>query len=497
MKFLDKMKGLMTKKVGKIIGFAILGAGNVAAVTVTTIAWFNVATQSSNIEMVSGDLGVEIQTVTAYKYVYPFYKNSTEFIDYDNGGTVKKYVIEDHTLTFEEQLVDKISITSDDATVTLGSRTSGTYSSVLNATHTSYNIYFSDVDDFRYYLIGDDVFCGDSSKAWSIQAAIPFSNNETVSNQNPAIAHDVVVSAGASFILFDKNGASNNNCHYFPYNSIAESNSSFRAIDTNDDDVADALYCLRSGIYTFTYTPNTLKIDLQSNGNQKDIAVVGNNSLDPTKISIDYAGSANKQTYPTINDYVAHAVSEQNTMLILDVQINYKNANSIEAGLLIERNASNSASIYNDTNHYSNTVKNLVGYVNEQNRNALNASDFYSFYAIFTKTPYTAVSESDVPTAIWDGVHRESSAAFTKFNNETSYDRSIICVLHPKDQNDTTTTLVPPAPGDNIYHCYIGIEYDYVYTRYFLNENRLGKTYLLDRDFGFHFTAVQALEENS
>ena len=32
---------------------------------------------------------------------------------------------------------------------------------------------------------------------------------------------------------------------------------------------------------------------------------------------------------------------------------------------------------------------------------------------------------------------------------------------------------------------------------YFLNKNRLGKTYILDRDFGFHFSGIQHLEEGA
>ena len=496
MKFFEKIKGMFIKKNEqnekrfnfKLLGFILLGIGNVTAITITTVAWFALSDKESKIQMVSGDLGVEIQKVTAYKYVYPYYKNSIEFIDYDGIGTVKPYVIEDHTLEYDDQNVDDIPIRHDDAVITLGAATSGTYSSNINEAHSASNIYFSNDDDFRYYLIGDATFCGDSSKEWSIKSAIAFKNNGAVSNNNPAIASNIVVSAGASFILFDKQNAAVGSCYYFPYSSIDYNDTPFR-IDNGK------LLCLRSGIYNFTYTPNTLSITLKTIGDQKEIAVIGNNSLDPTKITIDYAGSGDKSTYPTLNDYVAHAVYLQNTMLILDVQIKYTNTNDIDAGLKIERSAANGASIYNDSGKYNNTSKNLIGYVNDQNRNALNASDFYCFYAVFTKTPYTANSPSEVPQAIWNGVHREGSAEFSKFQNNTSYDRTVSCTLHPKDQADSL--VVPGNIADNIYHCYIGIDYDYVYSRYFLNENRLGKTYLLDRDFGFHFTGVQHLEQQA
>lgn len=491
MKFFEKIKGLFSQKSEKrfnfkLLGFVLLGIGNVVAITITTIAWFGLNDKESKIQMVSGDLDVVIQKVTAYKYVYPYYKNSIEFIDYDGVGTVKNYVIEDHTLEYNDQAVDEISIGHDDAVITLGSATSGSYSTNVNGEHSATNIYFSNDNDFRYFLVGDATFCGDSTKEWSINSAVAFNNNGPVANNNPAIASNVVVSAGASFILFDKQNASAGSCYYFPYTAIDNNDTPFR-IDNGK------LLCLRSGIYNFTYTPNSLSIELKTTANQKEIAVIGNNSLDPTKITIDYAGSGDKETYPTINDYVAHAVYLQNTMLILDVQIKYTNANPIDAGLRIERNAANAASIYNDAGKYNNTSKNLIGYVNEQNRNALNASDFYSYYAVFTKTPYTAASPSDIPQAIWTGMHREGSVEFSKFQNDTSYDRTVECTLHLKEQTDSL--VVPGDLEDNIYHCYIGIDYDYIYTRYFLNENRLGKTYLLDRDFGFHFTGVQHLEQ--
>lgn len=495
MKFFDKFKGMFKdesaqvnkRSILKFVGLVSLAIGSVAAVTVSTIAWFNLGRQDSKIKMVSGDLGVEIQKVTAYKYVYPFYKDSTEFVDYDGVGTVKPYVLEDHTLEYNSQNVDDIAIGHDDAAITLGTATAGTYSTDINATHTSSNIYFSNDESFRYYLIGDATFCGDASKEWSIQSAVPFKTSGVIAHNNPAIARNIVVSAGASFIFFDKENALNGNCNYFPYSSINYDDTPFR-IDNGK------LLCLRSGIYTFTYVPGeALNITLNTNGDQKDIAVIGNNSLDPTKVTIDYAGSADKDEYPTLNSYLPQAIKSQNTMLILDVQIKYTNANPIDAGLTIERSAANSASIYNDSGKYNNTTKNLIGYVNEQNRNPLNASDFYSFYAVFTKTPYTANDPGDVPQTIWNNIHGESNNDFSKFQNDTSYDVSIDCTLNLKEENDSL--LIPGNITNNIYHCYVGIEYDSVYSRYFLYENRLGKTYLLDRDFGLHFTGVQHLEE--
>ena len=505
MKVFDKIKNLFSKKPdgskprrGRYIGLALLLVGNAATITCATVAWFSMDVRESKIAMVSGDLDVEINKVTAYKYVYPYYNNSTEFIDYDSEGVVKKYILEDHVLTYDETDVDDISITSDNATITLGTKEAGTFTT--NTANASYDnvcvpstvapAYY--VPEFRYYLIGDSAFCG-VTNSWGITDAFAFALRENVTNERPAIIDNVVVSAGSSFRLLETTDASTMYVYnYFPIVSISQSSSPFRVIDDDDDGVGDYLLCLRSGIYTFTYSPNQLSITLRTSNAKKDISVITNNSLDPTKISIDYAGSVNKTTYPTIDSYLSTAIYDQNTSLILDVELNFKNANAVDAGLQIERTEADSKSIYNLANKYADTTHNLVGYVDENHQNLLRASDFYNYYAEFTKTPYANTA------ALWTALHRVGDANSQKFSNGATYDRTMDCTLNLKELADSTVVdpINPDSGLDNIYHCYIVIEYDYEYSAYFLDKNRLGKTYLLDRDFGFHFFGVQHLEDS-
>ena len=485
---------------GRLIGLFVLIFGNAAAVSIATLSWFSMDSRKSNIEMVSGDLDVEIKTVTAYKYVYPFYNNSTEFIDYDSEGVVKKYVLEDHDLTYGEVDVDDIPITSDDATVTLGTKETGT-STTNSATASASNIYIpaaNYVPDFHYYLIGDDLFCG-VADSWSLPAAHPFGLREDVTNEKSAILDNIVVSAGSSFRLLEaleviEAGHKTYVYNYYPLESIVENSSAFRIIDDDDDGHGDRLLCLRSGIYSFTHSPNQLSITLHTrdSGTRKDISVITNNSLDPTKISIDYAGSVDKDDYPTIESYLSHAIYNQNTSLILDVEINFKNASEVDASLQIERTNASSASIFNLANKYADTTHNLVGYVDESHQNLLRASDFYNFYAVFTHTPYASTS------AVWTALHRVGDNNSQKFLNDETYDKTINCTLNLKELDDSTVVAAndPESLVDNIYHCYIAIEYDYEHGAYFLDKNRLGKTYLLDRDFGFHFFGVQHKEES-
>jgi hypothetical protein len=92
-KVIDKTQSRRNKKVVALIALTI---GNVLTLSSITFAWFVASTKSaSKIKTFSGDMDVQIQKVEALKYVYPYYNNSAEFIDYGGEGVVKSYVVED------------------------------------------------------------------------------------------------------------------------------------------------------------------------------------------------------------------------------------------------------------------------------------------------------------------------------------------------------------------------------------------------------------------
>ena len=161
------------------------------------------------------------------------------------------------------------------------------------------------------------------------------------------------------------------------------------------------------------------------------------------------------------------AIYDQNTSLILDVILNFKNANEVDASLKIERTDASSASIFNLADKYSDTTHNLVGYVDENNQNMLRASDFYNFYAQFTRTPYANAD------AVWASMHRVGDINSQKFINGTTYDKEIDCTLNLKEASDSTVVAAnnPDSGLDNIYHCYICIDYDYEHNTYFLDKS--------------------------
>lgn len=565
MKFLEKIKTLTPKlssRKGKIIGFSMLILGSVVATTMTALAWFNLTTKESTIQMVTGDIDVEINKVSAYKYVYPYYKRSTEFIDYDSPGTIKKYVLEDHVLTYDNTDVDSITINTDNAVASLGTKYQAATTTVLNnASATSIYVPNDYVPDFHYYLIGDGLFSGVES-GWNINNAYAFAQRENIAQGNGkhAIMDNVVISAGSSFALFEavENIRTVGNVeeryytyNYIPVNSVT-ANSPFKVSDIDENQVGHSVLCIRSGIYTFDYSGNQLELTLRTSdgGQKKDVSVIMNNSLDPTKVTIEYAGSVSAQQQ-TINQYLPTAIHNQNTMLVLDVELNFKNVNPVEASLKIERTKTTNADSDHSISKLSNAYSNTTAY--QDDGTTLRASDFYNFYAKFTKTPYASGA------AIWDGEHNGmhivANSSFVKFSpeyNKTSLaaavslttdqsnyifgqlgissatvkqlydlvndngflsedaialgfnaekvasikslyvseqDTVIPCPLNLKEQNDSLVVL--PKATDNVYHCYIAIEYDYEHCMFFLDKNRLGKTYYLDRDFTFHFYGTQ------
>ena len=505
---MKKLKGILSNKRTniKVITLTLVAFANLTAVTLGTFAWFNLSARDSLIDIVSGDLDIEINKVTAYKYVYPYYTNSTEFIDYDSEGTIKKFVLEDHTLEYDSTSVEDIEITSDDATISLGTKWGNVDTKTTSPeSASSRNICIPTgayVPEFRYYLVGDNTFCG-VDNSWHLTDGFAFALGEDVTNEKPAVLDNVVVSAGSTFRLLETFEFGSSNVYeyfYYPLTGITETNSPFRIIDDdNTEDGGDRLLCLRSGIYKFTFTPGQLKIELHTkeDGARIDISVISNNSMDPTKVVIDYAGSntINKTDpeapnyFPDPNSYLATAIYNQNTSMVLDVELNFKNANDIDVSLQVERTAASSNSIYNVAGKYEDTTHNLTGYVDDAHMNPLRASDFFNYYSVFTKTPYASTS------AIWTAMHRQGDVNSKKFINGETYDTTVDCPLNLKEVDDSALVPASDPTINHIYHCYITIEYDYEHGTYFLDKNRLGKKYILDRDFGFHFYGTQHMEE--
>ena len=491
----DKLFG--NKK--SIVAMLALTIGNLFALSVATYAWFCTATNSSSsMDTFSGDLDVSIEKVSAYKYIFPYHNNSADFIDYDGVGQVKSYVVQDSSI----ETPSSLATVADFQVSALQNKSYATSSS--DEAIGSTKVHYENSQTFKYYLMGDSTFTGVTDNEWSSLSATAFSRRDAPTLGDPVIVTDVVVSCGATFTLFDVHSIDGSYCTYYSYASptlTGGSNSRFAIVEPENVGDFPRLQCLESGIYTFEFlvdgsSNNHLKITLQS---RDDNAIIGTNMIDPTKISIDYRGNVSHSTYPTIQSYLPDAIQNQNTMVVLDVEILYNNKNPIDAGLEIRRETQGSNSIYGFSGKYNTTAEyTLKGYVNESEKNPLDASDFYAFYSVIAKD----ANKYATPTAAWNDLHAlktnaevNSNPIYNKFQNDTTYDRKVISPLNPKTNNDSS--LVPGSMSDNRYHIYIAVEYDYEYMAFFVNQNRLGKTFLLDRDFGFYFSATQHLENPS
>lgn len=505
------------KNTKKFYVLAALALANVFTVSAASIAWFVMLNSKTDISAVSGDLNVQIDKVTAYKYVYPYYANSTTFINYDAKGPdsnfVKAYVVEDASVTGAGS--------ANSTTFTLGVNDSSDNRVRTTASGaTATNVHYEDSQDFRYYLLGDSTFTGVPDNAWSTLSALAFPQKLTIAGEVVAELFSVVISAGAEFVLFDSNTISavpetdpvQYTSSYYTYDAIT--NDSPFSLEGLTNGKGTKIKCRKSGVYNFRFFYDAeaakQKLTIEKNTGIQDDAIIGNNMLDPTKITIDHAGG---KYHGTLQECLPEAIHDQNTMVVLDVALRYKNVNPVRAGLKVYRqipgaeNPATASHIYNLTDRYANTTAHKVGYIDAEHRNQLYASDFYAFYAAFAKDGLSGNAYATAAAA-WSGLHLETDADdggepaqpyFTKFqNNGASYQGVIDDYTMFAKSGDQDDLIVPVSTGEGnlseTYHCYIAIDYDYEHINFFLNTDRLGKSYVLDRDFGFYFTAEQVLE---
>lgn len=461
-----------------------------------SFAWFLEVSNQSKISAVMGDMDVEIGKITAYKYIYPFVSGSTEFIDYSKAPTLKGYVVQDPTVTFTP--ASSVAKTS-----TIGFGTSVAVTIDPTAHPGPRNVTCPNDAKFRYYLVGDETFTGVANDPWSTMTGVAFSLDQDFQDYTTTVSN-IVISAGSKFTFYDKNGATQDNkfvYHAYGTPSASTGTAPFEVLESGA-----YIRCLKSGIYDIECSAAGLKIT----NSRSDEALIGNNMFDPTNVILEYDKSDPKPA--TLEAYIPQGIYEQNTMVVFDIELSYTNeANPIDAGLKVKRGTSSSINDLDDK--YEDTLHHRYGYrivEGTVERNPLDASDFYTFYAVFAKeanafAKIPAVDQTpEVPAreVMWNAMHKlTNDSAFRAFHveeDEQDFESEIALTLNPKVTSgaDMDSTLVPPNTTGK-YHCYIAVDYDYDHIRFFFDEYRLGNTYLLDRDFGFRFTSTQHLESDA
>lgn len=484
----DAEKGIKVSKgiSKKVLALASLALVNVLAVGAVSVAWFITMSGDKDITAFSGDLNVKLDKITAYKQVYPFYGKSTTLVDYGATPTLKSYVIEDSTVTGAGN--------ADLTEITISGTTTGSYVTTWASDVGSTKVHLPASSGFKYFLVGDAIFTGVANNPWSTTTGVFFPGTEIVSGDASVTVTNVVLSAGATFSLVNSDNRSSN--AIITYSNVS-SNGRF-AVPTGNTSIR----CLKSGIYDITYSAS--KISFRKS--RADDAVIGNNMLDPTMIKLQYDGSESKKTdpqtgdkiYPNITDYLPVAIQGQQTMVVFDVELTFINANPVNAGLKVFRGQA--SSIGSEVARYSTSAY-TTGYVDASHRNAMTASDFYTFYTEFSTQAFQAGNNKTAAENLWNEMHavltnaedNNNEPLYSKFQNEVGedYEKNIECSLHAKTGDASFSTIVPGSLVGTHYHCYIAVDYDYDHVQFFLNEHRLGKTFLLDRDFGFYFFGTQ------
>ncbi|MCR5349250.1 MAG: hypothetical protein K6E59_06580 [Bacilli bacterium] len=477
----------LRKKKGKGSSIARLGAltflaiGNLFGVFVGTFAWFQIAKENVSLETVSGSLGVEIENVTVHKYVYPKFRQDSDIINYEGAGSIKSYVVED--ASFREEYPDEPAAAN--ASISMGLGSFRRYSVDLEEAHTSELFYYDESSAGRYFLIGNDIFNACSDAPWCSFSGIAFPGSQDTG----ASLRDVVISEGSEFLFIDASVASGNihkstdEARCFLFNSLTPSS---RFVIEEDGRI---LKCIRSGTYNITYSyiegTRALSIDL-SNASAEE-AIISNNILDPTMIKISYLTlPAAERAAKTQAQYMPEAIKSQNTMVIFEAKIHYDLASLSQARLSIVRSGQTAAkSIYGIPGKYE------APYSANETETPFRSSDFYSFSAYFSSV---RIGSGD-PEAIWEAMHGEDSDSVTpyaksKFANGDSYDTSLDCPLQ-----GASTLLQPNLAGTDMY-CYVAVDYDPASCLFFMNEDRLGKTYLFERDFTMYFAAEQITSDS-
>lgn len=99
----------MKKRQGLIIAFTSLLVSTLA-LSVVTFAWIDYHKEITNVELVSGSLKVNNLTTTVYKYIYPYYSDTT-IVNYDGASTITPFTPSVASPSVEMNIFDPTYIT--------------------------------------------------------------------------------------------------------------------------------------------------------------------------------------------------------------------------------------------------------------------------------------------------------------------------------------------------------------------------------------------------
>lgn len=257
------MKRLSSK--GKLILSTTLAIFTLFSTMCASFAWFTIKNPNVRFETVAGDMNIEIESLSAYRYVYPYYEGSNTFIDYQSDkAEVKKYIIKDN----QEQTFTRPDTSKRE----------------------------EDTKNEHYYLVGDTTFIQSEGKEeYDIQTGIVFTNSG-----NARLIEEVTLSKGATFAI------TKNNKDFFSFTSVKTEEKNITTMIDNT-----FFRVNKPGIYKIIMDETNKTISIQRKPRDDD-AILGMTLFDPT-----YAIIRNQEG--------AEAIYHQNTCLVYDVGIKATN----------------------------------------------------------------------------------------------------------------------------------------------------------------------------
>lgn len=228
-----------------------------------SFAWFTVKNPTTGIETFTGDMNIDIDRLSAYRYVYPYYEGSNTFIDYQSEkAQVREFIIKD------------------------------SQNNPFVRPDTS--LREEDTKNGQYYLVGDKAFLGAKGNEYDIKTGLVL-----VNDGDHYVAKNVSLSKGAHFAI------TKNNRDFFRFQTTETDTQSIVSNDNTFFEVREP------GIYDIGIDAIQQRAFVRKK-TREDEAILGMTIFDPT-----YATFMNQEG--------AKAVYHQNTCLIYDVRIKVRN----------------------------------------------------------------------------------------------------------------------------------------------------------------------------
>ncbi len=454
------MKNKNNKKMVLATGFTIF---TLLTTMCATFAWFLVPKPNVSLDTVSGDMSISLKKLSAYRYVYPFYKDSNSYIDYSvdssgkDKGKLKKFVIKDNDEIKPLDSIPKIDVPSSFTKTAL-------------------------------YLVGDSIYLGDTSLTeFSLSSGLIFSSSTsalefTISSANLSIgSHFTVARNDGTIVSFSSTSLNAEEIEY-----------------TNNH-----FTCKKAGLYDFKITKSTTSSDATysieiTSKSRSDESILGMTLFDPTYALLNGNNNDLKGR--------SNAIYEQNTCLIYDIEIAVINqTRNFSLSLDVKRKA-----LDNDEGKIGDSSYKLSKYVTyrfkEHEENDTVDSLFTSTFHKYDNSDANAIyNYPDNIQNDGDSSNNSSSSSNISSNSDetNTSTESNISVLAFNSKDTTSLSLLkdkkPTSYNSNQteFHFYIAVDYSPVAIEYFFKENQLSKIYDLERDYTFYFSSIQQVNNST